>query len=116
VPGITVETLLSRHPSWVSDIYAAIVAHLQSLGPFHEDAVEVGIFVKSDRTLAQFRPRVRSVQLGLFLPDRLADARVARVLQAAADRMVAIVNLRDPAEVDDQLREWLSEAYDFNTD
>ena len=34
----------------------------------------------------------------------------------AADRVVHMIKLTSPAQVDDQLREWLTEAYDFNTD
>jgi len=90
--------------------------HLSSLGPIHEDAVNVGIFVKSDRKLAEFRPRVRSVQLSLYLPYELSDARIARTLPAAADRVVHMINLTSVDQVDDQLRDWLTEAYDFNTD
>jgi hypothetical protein len=116
VPGITVETLLARHPAWVGEIYAEIVAELRSFGPFHEDAVDVGIFLKSDRKLAEFRPRVRSVLLWLLLPAPVDDVRVVRALPAAADRWAIGLKLTSAAEVDDQVREWLAEAYDFNTD
>jgi hypothetical protein len=116
VPGITVNDLLNRHPRWVTEIYAAVIEHLRSLGPVHEDAVNVGIFLKSDRKIAEFRPRVRSVLLSLYLPYELRDARIARVLPAAADRVVHMINLISVDQVDDQLREWLTEAYDFNTD
>ena len=116
VPGITADELLARHPQWVRQIYAAVINHLNSLGPLHEDAVDVGIFLKSDRKIAEFRPRVRSVLLSLYLPYELTDARFARTLPAAADRVVHMINLTSADQVDDQLREWLSEAYDFNTD
>jgi hypothetical protein len=116
VPGITVDNLLTRHPRWVSEIYAAVIEHLSSLGPLHEDAVNVGIFLKSDRKIAEFRPRVRSVLLSLYLPYEFNDVRIARTLPAAADRIVHMINLTGSDQVDDQLREWLTEAYDFNTD
>jgi Domain of unknown function (DUF5655) len=116
VPGITVGELLARHPGWVSEIYDAVMGHLKRLGPVHGDAVNVGIFLKSDRKIAEFRPRVRSVQLGLYLPYELSDARIARALPTAADRVVHLINLTTADQVDDQLREWLTEAYDFNTD
>lgn len=115
VPGISVDDLLARHPRWVSEIYRAVIEHLSNLGPVHEDAVNVGIFLKSDRKIAEFRPRVRSVRLGLYLPYELSDARIARTLPAA-DRVIHLINLTSAAQVDDQLREWLTEAYDFNTD
>ena len=86
VPGITVEALLARHPAWVADIYRTLIGRLRSLGPFHEDAVNVGIFLKSDRKIAEFRPRVRSVQLFLCLPERIDDPRVVRIMATGADR------------------------------
>jgi hypothetical protein len=116
VPGITVDDLLGRRPRWVSEIYGAVIEHLRSLGPIHEDAVNVGIFLKSDRKIAEFRPRVRSVLLGFYLPYQLTETRIARTLPAATDRIVHLINLTSADQVDDQLREWLTEAYDFNTD
>jgi hypothetical protein len=116
VPGITVGDLVARHPPWVGEIYSAIIEHLISLGPIHEDAVNVGIFLKSDRKIAEFRPRVRSVLLSLYLPYAVNDPRIARVLPASGDRLVSMINLTGVDQVDDQLREWLTEAYDFNTD
>jgi hypothetical protein len=115
VPGITVSDLLGRHPGWVSEIYTTLIEHLSTLGPFHEDAVNVGIFLKSDRKFAEFRPRVRSAQLSLYLPYERSDRRIVRSLPAA-DRVIHLINLTSAAQVDDQLREWLTEAFDFNTD
>ena len=56
------------------------------------------------------------MSLSLYLPYELRDARIARVLPAGADRVVHMINLISVDQVDDQLREWLTEAYDFNTD
>ena len=116
VPGITVSELLRRNPSWMSEIYQAVIEHLTTLGPVHEDAVNVGIFLKSDRKIASFRPRVRSVLLSLFLPYELTDSRIARALPVASGRIAHMINIMSADQVDDQLRVWLSEAYDFNTD
>jgi hypothetical protein len=115
-PGITVDELLGRHPDWVGEIYTAVIEHLRALGSVHEDAVDVGIFLKSDRKIAEFRPRVRSVQLALFLPDRLDDPRITRSASTGVDRFVHLIKLTAPEQVDDQLQEWLAESFDFNTD
>jgi hypothetical protein len=116
VPGITPEELLSRHPAWVGEIYAPIITHLRSLGPIHEDAVNVGIFLLSDHKLAEFRPRVRSTQLALSLPDPVESPRVSRVMRTGADRFWHLIKLTDPSQVDDELREWLDESYQFSTE
>ena len=115
VPGITVDDLLARHPRWVGEIYGAVIGHLKTLGPVHEDAVNVGIFLKGDRKIASFRPRVRSVLLSFFLPYELGDPRIARALPVAAGRIAHMINLTSADQVDSQLQEWLTEAYDFNT-
>ena len=115
-PGITVDELLGRHPDWVGEIYAVVIEHLQAMGPVHEDAVDVGIFLKSDRKIAEFRPLVRSVQLWLFLPDQREDPRISRSMPTGVDRIVHLIKLTSPEQVDAQLQEWLAESFDFNTD
>ena len=115
-PGITVQELLGRHPAWVAEIYAAVIDALSAAGPVHEDAVDVGIFLKSDRSIAQFRPQARSVQLWIFLPYRLEHERVSRAVATGADRYVHLFKLTSLLEVDENLRAWLTESYDANTD
>jgi hypothetical protein len=115
-PGVTVAELLSRHPAWVSEIYDGIIGHLRSLGPIHEDAVDVGIFLKSDRKIAEFRPLVRSAQFYLFLPDARDSARVVRHVRTGTDRFVHLIKLKSAADIDAELRSWLTESYDLNTD
>jgi hypothetical protein len=115
-PGISAAELLSRHPAWVSEIYDRIISHLSSLGPIHEDAVDVGIFLKSDRKIAEFRPLVRSAQFYLFLPDARDNARVLRHVRTGADRFVHLIKLTSAADIDAELRSWLTESYDLNTD
>lgn len=46
----------------------------------------------------------------------MSHPQIARTLPAAADRIVHMIKLTSSVQVDDQLREWLTEAYDFNTD
>ena len=115
-PGITAAELLSRHPARVGEIYQRIIGHLESLGPIHEDAVEVGIFLKSDRKIGEFRPLVRSTQLWLFLPEERADPRVSRSTRTGAGRYVHLIKITRADEVDDQLLGWLTQSYDMNTD
>ena len=52
----------------------------------------------------------------IFLPDRYEDERVSRIVASGADRYVHLVKLSSPADVDEQVRAWLAESYDANTD
>jgi hypothetical protein len=39
-----------------------------------------------------------------------------RVLTTGSDRILHVINLTSPEQVDDQLGQWLEVSYDFNTD
>jgi hypothetical protein len=111
VPGCSVEESFAGRPAGQRAVYEAVVAHLESVGPVHVDAVRVGVFLKHRRKLAELRPRARSLSLALVLPRRVAHPRVSRHVRLSADRMVHVIPLTSVDEVDDQLRQWLTEAY-----
>jgi hypothetical protein len=110
VPGNTVRDCFAAKPGQLA-IYLEIARHLRSIGPIHEDAVRVGVFVKRVRTLAEVRPKSRWLSLELVLPRSRSSPRVARTIRTSADRVVHVIRLAAVDEVDDELREWLTEAY-----
>jgi hypothetical protein len=111
VPGCTVDATFAGRPPELRLIYDAILEHVLSLGPVHEDAVGVGVFLKSDRKLAEVRPRSRDVTLALYLPRALPAPRFSRVLGRGGPRVVHVLPLRTAADVDDQVRDWLTLAF-----
>jgi hypothetical protein len=92
-------------------VYDAIMAHLLDLGPVHEDAVGVGVFLKRDHKLAEVRPRSRDVSLALYLPRRVDHPRISRVLGKSTSRVVHLLLLREADDVDELVRDWLTEAF-----
>jgi hypothetical protein len=111
VPGVTVDAAFAGRPPRLRAVYDAIMAHLEGLGTVHEDAVGVGVFLKRDRKLAEVRPRSRDVSLALYLPRPVSDPRIAKVLGPGAPRVVHFLYLSEPADIDDQVRAWLTEAF-----
>ena len=112
VPGSTVEDSFAGRPAGQRLIYDAVAAHVTTLGPVHVDAVKVGVFLKHRSTFAEVRPKARSLNLYLFLPRPIDDDRVTRRIRVSAERTVHVFKLTGVGEVDDQLRAWLTEAYD----
>jgi hypothetical protein len=51
------------------------------------------------------------VSLALYLPRPVRDPRISRVLNPGAPRVIHVLLLRDAAEVDPQVRDWLTEAF-----
>jgi len=92
-------------------IFEAIFVHLESVGPLRVEAVAVGIFFKRLRTFAELRPKRDRVTLSVLLSRPLQSPRIARTWVGPGLRRGYFIDLRDPAEVDDELRDWLTEAY-----
>jgi Domain of unknown function (DUF5655) len=112
VPGSTVDDSFSGRAAQWRPIYDAIAGHVTALGPVHEDAVKVGVFLKHHRTFAEVRPKARSLQLWLFLSRPVDGNRISKRMQVAGERFWHVVKLTEVADVDDQVRGWLTEAYD----
>jgi hypothetical protein len=114
VPGCTVgETFAGRDPR-LRAVYDAVLGHLRSLGDVHEDAVGVGVFLNRDRKLAELRPRSRDVLVYLFLPGPVETARIRPAWGRSGPRVGHRVSLREVSDVDEEVRGWLTAAYDFS--
>lgn len=116
MPGSTVEASLAGAPPWMRDCYDAVSEELRRCGPVHEDAVGVGVFLKSDRKLAEFRPRAKTVRLTLWLPGPVEHPRLLPIPDPMASRVMHHFTLRSADELDQELLELIGEAYDFATD
>lgn len=116
LPGCTVDTVFSPRRADFRAIYDAIVDHLHTLGPVHEDAVSVGVFLNTDRKLAEVRPWSADILLYLYLPLPVHDPRIKRIIGVGSSRVVHRLILRDPAAVDEFVRELLTRAFHYASD
>jgi hypothetical protein len=106
-PAMSLDDYLATAPPHEPPVVEAVLGHLDDLGPVHVEPVSVGVFLKRAQCFAQLRPMVRWEALSLKLPRPLGSARIARRPSGPWH----VVNLRTAAEVDDEVRGWLTEAY-----
>ena len=85
--------------------------HVDSLGPVHADVVSVGVFLKNPRKFAELRPRDRWVAVSFSLRRRARHPTITRKVVEYGNRYWHVANVRDPAEIDDDLLALLTEAY-----
>jgi Domain of unknown function (DUF5655) len=107
---MTLDEYFSTGPERERPIFEAVMEHLDSLGPVHVEPVSVGIFIKRGRSMVELRPKQRWVAMSFVLGRTIDHPRSARKIRSG-HRTYHIVNIREPGEVDDVVRSWLTEAY-----
>lgn len=111
-PALELEEYFATGPSWEHPIFEAVLAHLESLGPMTVEPVSVGIFIKSNGSFVELRPKTKWVTLSFPLARRLQTTRISRKPIARGQKIFHFVNLTSPDEVDEELRGWLTESFD----
>jgi hypothetical protein len=110
-PAMTLAEYFSSGPAMERPIFDVVVAHLESLGPVHVEPVSVGIFFKQPRKFAQLRTMTRWIALSFSLDRRVDHRLISRKPMPHGARYYHVVNLREPSDVDDEIKGWLTEAY-----
>jgi hypothetical protein len=110
-PALTLDEYFAARPAYERDIFQAVLAHLEEVGEVRFEAVQVGILFKRSRTFAELRPRRDRVVLSVLLSRRMAHPRIAKTWHGSGQRSAYFVDLRDRSDVDEDVRDWLTEAY-----
>ncbi len=110
-PAMTLEEYFATGPERERPIYEAVIAHLEELGPVIVEPVSVGIFLKRPGQVAQLRPKDRWVDLCFSLPRQVRDRRIVAKPIGHGRSWYHRARLIGPDDVDDVVREWLTEAY-----
>ena len=108
---MTLEEYFSTGPERERPVFEAVMAHVETLGEIHVEPVSVGIFVKARGTYVELRPKQKWVALSFPLPRVEDHPRIARKPIVVGSRIYHVVNLEGPDDVDDQVRDWLTESY-----
>jgi Domain of unknown function (DUF5655) len=108
---MTLDEYFATGPPFERPVFEAVLAHLESLGPVHVEPVSVGIFIKKDGSFLELRPMQKWVALSFPLDRTVEHPRIARKPIVTPSRTFHVVNLRGPEDVDDVVRDWLSEAW-----
>ena len=110
-PAMDLEAYFSTGPPFERPVFDAVMAHLETVGPVYVEPVSVGIFLKRSHTFAELRPMTKWVAVSFSLRRTISSARIARKVIDTGRSRYHVVNVRQRAEVDEQLCEWLTEAY-----
>jgi hypothetical protein len=105
------EEFLARQDPQLRLIFEAVVPTLAGIGPMVIDAVGVGLFAKRSRNFAEFRHKRGRVQVWFRLSRPLESPRLRRMAREGRRGYSCYLDLREVADVDEELVGWLREAY-----
>ena len=110
-PGLTLDEYFATGPAHERPVVDAVLDHLATVGPLHVDVVSVGLFLKNPRKFAELRPRDRWVAVAFALGRRATHPTITRKVMESGSRQWHVANVAHPDQLDQPLRELLTEAY-----
>ena len=110
-PALSVDDYFAARPPIEREIFEAVREHLESLGPLIVEPVGVGILFKRRRTFVELRPMARWVHLNIGLNYRREHPRITRTARGNGGRTYHGLRITSPADIDDEVRGWLTESY-----
>ena len=110
-PAITPAAYFRDRPPEQRLTYEAIASHLREDGPVEIEALGIGMRFKRATTFAELRGKRDKMALWFMLSRGIEDPRIKKRVQASTNRVVHFVDLHSADEVDEQIKQWMSEAY-----
>jgi len=99
-------------PDFEQPIFEVVVAHLQRLDPdVWFEPVSVGIFFKRRSVFLSLRTMTKWIAVGFQLDHKLDDGRLSRKVLENGRRYHHVVNVKKAADIDEQLLDWITEAW-----
>ncbi len=110
-PAPTLEEFFAAARPFEKPIFDAIYGGLKDLDGLIVDPLSMGILLKNGPMFAELRTKTRWVAVGFHLGRRVESGRFSRKVANYGKKHFHVINMTNPAEVDDELMEWLLEAY-----
>ena len=110
---MSVDEYFETGPEFERPIFEAMLTHLQGLDPdVWYEPVSVGIFFKRTTRFLSLRTMTKWIAVGFSLRRKLSSDRLSRKVIEHGGRFHHVVNVRTADEIDDQLLEWITEAWE----
>jgi hypothetical protein len=110
----TVDAHFAGKDAVVRETYDRLLAAVRQFGPVAEDPKKTSIHLNRKTALAGVAVRKRYLILTIKADCPFDGARVLKSEQTSANRFHHEVKLSSPGEIDDELRRWLTAAYELS--
>jgi Domain of unknown function (DUF5655) len=107
----TSDSLFTSKDEAVRSIYSSLLEALHTLGPFQEEPKKTSIHLVRTVGFAGVHPRKSYLILNLRTASPLENPRITKSEQVSKNRFHNEVKLISPSDIDEELLNWLKEAY-----
>src|SRR4051812_3323350 len=110
----TVDAHFAGKDAVVRETYDRLLAAVRAFGPVEEDPKKTSIHLNRRTAFAGVATRKDALVLTIKAANDIADARIHKHEQASAHRWHLEIRIREPKELDRQVRAWLEESYELS--
>jgi hypothetical protein len=95
------------------DLYEKLTRAIKkNIGAFKVDPVECCIHLVTRSTFAAVKVLHNKIRVDFTLPYKVKKRRLLPTVQLSANRYLHYVDINDAAEINEELMEWMKEAYE----
>lgn len=115
-PGLSIEEFLDTSPAFVAPVFERVHEHLFAVdasadGELIVEPLASKVLFKNGPTFAILDVKTKWVAVGFSMRRRLESGRLSRKVMDSGSRFFHVVNVTDAELIDDELCDWLTEAY-----
>ena len=111
-PALSLDEYFADAMPWEEPIFRVIENHFATHGPdLIVDPLGIGILLKNGPMFAELRTKTKWTAVGFHLPRKVSSGRFSRKVGEYGKKYFHVINVDDPKEIDDEVLDWLTEAY-----
>lgn len=112
-PAVTLNEYFAAAKPFERPIFDAVHDRIGNFDGLIVDPLDIGILLKNGPMFAELRPKTKWVALGFSLGRKLESGRLSRKVVSYGKKYFHVINIDDPELIDDEIEEWLTEAFHF---
>ncbi len=114
--GLSIDEFLDGSPVFVGPVFERVHEHLIAVdaaagGELIVDPLDKKVLLKNGPTFAILDVKTKWVAVGFSLRRKLESGRLSRKVSDYGSKHFHVVNMTEAGSVDDELCDWLTEAY-----
>lgn len=114
---ISTGSLFEKRPVVLKKLYDQVLKHVRKLGSYREETVPPDvIFFKTNSTFLEIKVKKDHLDIGFYLEKLENVSPVSKYLQTSKNRVVHLVSVDQPEDINQQLLNWIKRSYQLIID